>query len=69
VTNWENATNPESLNDTLSVLMDNIEANGCLGANKTAATDLKANIIFNMMGEYLAQGNGKDLPAKVGAIF
>ena len=35
ITNWDGATNPESLNDTLSVLMDNIERNQKAAAGKT----------------------------------
>lgn len=43
--------------------MDNIEA------NKTEGDDLRANQIFSMMAEYLAQGHGKEVIPKVGATF
>ena len=69
ITNWDGATNPESLNDTLSVLMDNIERNQKAAAGKTDGEDLKATEIFAMMAEFLAQGHGEEIVPKVGAVF
>lgn len=69
ISDWTDATNPESLNDTLAVLMDNLERNNAVGGNSTAGDDVQADGIFDMMGEYLAQGHGKDLPGKVESVF
>ena len=68
ITDWKDAIIPESLNDTLGALMDNVERNQNLAGNKTSG-GLKADEIFNMMGEYLAQGLGKDLIEKVESTF
>jgi 3-hydroxyacyl-CoA dehydrogenase/3a,7a,12a-trihydroxy-5b-cholest-24-enoyl-CoA hydratase len=40
-----------------------------LSYNPTADEELKANEIFGMMATYLGQGEGSDLPVKVGAVF
>jgi hypothetical protein len=69
VTDWTGATNPESLNDTLSILMDNIEKSSKAAASKTAGADLKSNEIFAMMGDFLAKGEGKEVIPKVQAVF
>ena len=67
---WEQITSfesendyPESLNDTLFHMMNNVER------NTTGAEDLKSAEIFSMMSEYLSRGEGADLVDKVGAIF
>ena len=69
VTDWTGATNPESLNDTLSILMDNIEKARSVSGTKTAGADLKSNEIFAMMGEFLAKGEGKEIIPKVASVF
>lgn len=66
VTDWTGATNPESLNDTLSILMDNIEK---AKATKTAGAELKSAEIFAMMGDFLAKGEGKEVIPKVASVF
>mmetsp|Transcript_18969 Transcript_18969/g.21250 ORF Transcript_18969/g.21250 Transcript_18969/m.21250 type:complete len:435 (-) Transcript_18969:30-1334(-) len=64
ITSFE-ATNdyPESLNDTLFHMMNNVER------NTTAGEELKSKEIFAMMTEYLSRGEGADLTDKVGASF
>lgn len=71
ICDWKDAVVPESLNDTLAALMDNVEANQKAAAAAPAKEDnnLVANEIFAMMGAFLAQGEGKKLVPKVGAIF
>lgn len=65
ITDFTHTDNPETLNDTLCVMMNNVER------NQTALTEegAKAKDIFQMMSDYLGMGEGKDLPEKVGAIF
>ena len=43
--------------------------NNAVEVNYTGGEELKSEEIFAMMEEYLARGEGKDLPEKVGAIF
>lgn len=73
ITDFEtNPVVPESLNDTLKVLMDNIERNADrpqADSGADAGSGLKADKIYDMMGEYLARGFGKDLVGKVGSVF
>ena len=69
VTHWTGATNPESLNDTLSILMDNIEKARGVTPSKTAGADLKSIEIFAMMGDFLAKGEGKEIVPKVASVF
>lgn len=69
VVDWSNAFVPESLNDTLSEAMNNIERNQKLAPKKTAGTTLESEDIFAMMGEFLSRGEGKDLVPKVQAVF
>lgn len=40
-----------------------------LGSGQTSGNGLKADEIFGMMYTYLSQGHGKDLPAKIQAIY
>jgi len=57
------------LNDTLSILMDNIEKARGATPSKTAGADLKSIEIFAMMGDFLAKGEGKDVVPKVASVF
>ena len=68
ITDFSKFQNPESLNDTLREMMNNVESNQT-AAEETKGDSLKSEEIFAMMSEYLARGEGKDLPEKVGAIF
>ncbi|CAI2369777.1 unnamed protein product [Moneuplotes crassus] len=64
ITNFEGENDyPESLNDTLFHMMNNVEK------NTTSGEELKSEEIFSMMTEYLSRGEGADLSDKVGAIF
>ena len=56
ICDWTDAVIPESLNDTLSVLMDNIERSqkeAAAGGSAGGDSGLKADMIFNMMAAYL----------------
>lgn len=63
ITDFSEFDNPETLNDTLCEMMNNVER------NQTSGEQLVSEQIFAMMAEYLSRGEGKDLPEKVGAIF
>jgi 3-hydroxyacyl-CoA dehydrogenase/3a,7a,12a-trihydroxy-5b-cholest-24-enoyl-CoA hydratase len=65
LTDWTDATNPETLNDTLCEMMNNVERN----QTNLSEDNAKAADIFQMMIDYLEAGEGADLPKKVGAIF
>lgn len=80
--NWEkvndfskDATNPESAQEMMAVIMNNVEA--AQEAEKAAkaaapaapASGLISEQIFAMMATYLARGEGKDLPAKVNSVL
>merc|ERR1740117_1498086 len=61
----EGATNPESNQEMMAVIMGNLENQG----KAQAATGLKSENIFGMMATYLNQGLGKPLIPKVAAVF
>ena len=71
IVDFENHSYPESLNDTLAVMMNNVERNQKLAAAEPKEEDdgLLASKIFNMMGNYLAQGLGKATIPKVESIY
>lgn len=62
---WTDSQNPETLNDTLCEMMNNVERN----QTNLTEDNAKAADIFQMMTDYLEIGEGADLPVKVGAIF
>jgi len=70
----EGATNPESNQEMMEVIMTNMEkekereaaAAQAAPANKSG---LASEGIFNMMGAYLDAGNGKEAVAKVKAVL
>ena len=68
ITDFSKFENPESLNDTLRNMMNNVESNQT-AAEESKGDALKSEEIFAMMAEYLSRGEGKDLPEKVGAVF
>jgi 3-hydroxyacyl-CoA dehydrogenase/3a,7a,12a-trihydroxy-5b-cholest-24-enoyl-CoA hydratase len=63
ITEFKNPDYPESLNDTVFHMMNNVEK------NTTGGEELKSAEIFDMMNVYLDRGEGADLPEKVGAVF
>ena len=65
ITDFTDATNPETLNDTLCEMMNNVERN----QTNLTEENAKAEDIFQMMIDYLEMGEGQDLPQRVGAIF
>lgn len=65
VVDFTDAQHPETLNDTLCEMMNNIERN----QTELTEDNAKAKDIFQMMIDYLEMGEGKDLVDKVGAIF
>lgn len=59
----KNPTYPTGTTEMMEIISRSIES------GKTAGEGLKADEIFGMMYTYLAQGLGKDLPAKIAAIY
>jgi 3-hydroxyacyl-CoA dehydrogenase/3a,7a,12a-trihydroxy-5b-cholest-24-enoyl-CoA hydratase len=69
VVDFKDATIPESINDTLSEGMNNVERNQKLKGKKTSGATLQSEGIFAMMAEFLAKGEGKEIVPKVASIF
>jgi len=66
------ATNPESNQEFMEVIMNNLEKQkeaAAKAAPVVASSGLKSEGIFSMMKSYLAQGHGKALVPKVAAVF
>lgn len=66
------ATNPESNQEMMEIIMTNLEtAKDSASSVATAqpSTGLVSEKIFHMMKVYLARGEGKHLPGKVGAVL
>jgi 3-hydroxyacyl-CoA dehydrogenase/3a,7a,12a-trihydroxy-5b-cholest-24-enoyl-CoA hydratase len=67
----QGATNPESNQEFLEVMMNHAEKikNAKPAAAAKVSTGLKSEAIFAMMKEYLARGEGKSQVGKVSAVF
>ena len=70
----EGATNPESNQEMMEVIMNNMEKEKAREAAEAQAppaskSGLASEGIFNMMGAYLDAGHGKDAVAKVKAVL
>lgn len=69
----EGATNPESNQEMMEVIMNNMEQEKEREAAAAQAAPPKSGLaseeIFNMMGAYLDGGHGKDAVGKVKAVL
>jgi 3-hydroxyacyl-CoA dehydrogenase/3a,7a,12a-trihydroxy-5b-cholest-24-enoyl-CoA hydratase len=68
ISNFEkNSTYPDDTTSSLSIMMENIERS--ITQNKTTNKTLKSDDVFNLIRNYLASCEGKELVKKVACVF
>jgi len=68
ISNFEkNPTYPEDTTSSLSIMMENIERS--ITQNKTSNKTYKSDDVFNLIRNFLASGEGKELVKKIASVF